>query len=102
MTNDNYPDNRLIFKRVLLNPEKHYISDTERKNVKQELQKYSPYKLEIMNYSGKNEDEFYLVSMDKNNEDITDTWHETLEDAIRQAQIQFNVHPDEWLDCIKK
>jgi hypothetical protein len=29
----------------------------------------------------------------------TDTWHESLEDAMHQADFEFGVQPDEWLDC---
>ncbi len=27
-----------------------------------------------------------------------DTWHETLEDALRQAQLSFGIDPSEWED----
>ena len=102
MTDYNYPDNRVVLKRVFLNPEKHYRIDVVRKNINRELQIYIPYKLEIMNYPDDNGNEFYLVSMDKNNEDITDTWHQTLQDAIKQAEYQFNIQPSEWIDCSDK
>jgi hypothetical protein len=27
---------------------------------------------------------------------IGDTWHETLDDALEQAQLSFGIHPSEW------
>lgn len=29
----------------------------------------------------------------------TDTWHLTLEDALHQAEWEFNVNPNEWVDA---
>lgn len=99
MTDYNYPGNRVIFKRVFLNPKKHYRTNKVRETINGEVQTYLPYKLEIMNYSGEYTDGFYLVSMDKDNEDINDTWHQTLLDAIKQAEYEFNVQPSDWMDC---
>ena len=28
----------------------------------------------------------------------TDTWHQTLEDALHQAEWEFGVHPTEWIE----
>jgi hypothetical protein len=28
----------------------------------------------------------------------TDTWHETLEDALHQAEWEFDVRPEEWIE----
>jgi len=39
---------------------------------------------------------FYLLYLDDNNAEMTDTWHETLEDAMAQAEWEFQVQPEEW------
>ena len=39
---------------------------------------------------------FYLMYCDAEGQEMTDTWHETLEKAFRQAQFEFGVTPAEW------
>lgn len=39
---------------------------------------------------------FYLLYLDESGEEITDTYHDTLENALDQATWEFNVEPDEW------
>lgn len=40
---------------------------------------------------------FFLVSESSNPHFVGgDTWHETLDDALQQAQFQFGVKPSEW------
>ena len=43
--------------------------------------------LAICQYEG--EDSFYLFGCDKNWETVTDTWHQTLEDAKEQAEFEY-------------
>ena len=40
---------------------------------------------------------FYLLYLDGDGNEQTDTWHETLEAAQHQAQFEFGVTPSEWL-----
>jgi hypothetical protein len=39
---------------------------------------------------------FFLYSLNEAGNALGDTWHETLADALRQAEYQFGVKPDRW------
>jgi hypothetical protein len=39
---------------------------------------------------------YYLLYLDDTGEEMTDTWHSSLDDAKRQAEFEFSVRPDEW------
>ena len=39
---------------------------------------------------------FYLLYLDGSGDEITDTWHESLEKALSQAKWEFNVEFEEW------
>ena len=39
---------------------------------------------------------YYLLYLDDQGNEITDTYHESLEDALAQAKWEFDVDPDEW------
>ena len=43
---------------------------------------------------------FYLLYMDANDEELTDTLHPSIEDAMEQARFEFNVEPDEWTTMV--
>jgi hypothetical protein len=51
--------------------------------------------LEIAHYPG--EDSCYLFHISSNGEG-TDTFHETLDEALDYAQVLYGVQPSEWLD----
>ncbi len=53
-----------------------------------------PVGLEIAWYPG--ETGYYLFYLDGSGDVQTDTWHQTLEDAMHQAEFEFRVKPDEW------
>ena len=42
---------------------------------------------------------YYLFYCDEQGNELTDTYHDTLEEAIEQARLEFNVRPDEWSDA---
>ncbi len=52
-----------------------------------------PHSLRIM--IAENGD-YYLIYLDERGSEQTDTWHESLESAIQQAEFEFGVKPDEW------
>ncbi|WP_035142598.1 hypothetical protein, partial [Campylobacter concisus] len=54
-----------------------------------------PFALSIVRYSD-NEEGYYLLYLDKFEEEQADTYHETLEDAFGQAEFEFGVKKDEW------
>lgn len=39
---------------------------------------------------------YLLLYLDETGEEITDTYHDSLEEALDQAKWEFNVKPDEW------
>ena len=57
-----------------------------------------PISLQIATYG--NAPGFYLFYLNGNNEIITDTWHETVEDAIEQAEWEFEIDRAKWIDII--
>ena len=53
-----------------------------------------PDELRIVQYHG--DSGFYLFYCDKSGEEVTDTYHDTMESAFKQAEWEFNVKPDAW------
>jgi hypothetical protein len=51
--------------------------------------------LAICQYEG--EDSFYLFGCDENWQSVTDTWHETLEDARHQAEFEYGGVSRTWI-----
>lgn len=64
---------------------KHYISGNEQNNFSN---------LAICQYT--NDQGFYLFYCDENWNNITDTWHESIEDAIEQAEFEFSGTTHQW------
>lgn len=65
---------------------KHYI-------LNEEMPK--PMELQIVQYDG--DTGFYLLYLDKEGEEMTDTYHDTIEAAFRQAEWEFNIKQEEWV-----
>ncbi|NLK66670.1 MAG: hypothetical protein GX282_04260 [Campylobacteraceae bacterium] len=53
-----------------------------------------PFALSIVQYDA--DDGFYLFYLNKFEEEQTDTYHETLEDAFSQAEFEFGVKKEDW------
>jgi hypothetical protein len=41
----------------------------------------------------------FLLYLDQDGNEVTDTWHQSLGDAMHQAEFEFSVQPDEWSDA---
>ncbi|NOK32984.1 hypothetical protein [Corallococcus exercitus] len=39
---------------------------------------------------------FYLFRLGANEQPLGDTWHQSLDEAMRQAKTEFSVGPDDW------
>lgn len=39
---------------------------------------------------------YYLLYIDDNGKELTDTYHDSLSEALRQAEWEFSVKPKEW------
>ena len=53
-----------------------------------------PAHLKIVRYSG--DPGYLLLYLDKDGNEMTDTYHETLEDALEQANWEFGIEAEEW------
>ena len=42
------------------------------------------------------EEGYYLLYCDAQGVDLTDTFHESVEDAMAQAELEFTVRPEDW------
>ena len=55
----------------------------------------TPTELRIVQYDG--DPGFLLLYLDADRQELTDTYHSTLEGAFAQAEFEFGVKPDDWL-----
>jgi hypothetical protein len=53
--------------------------------------------LAICQYAG--EDAFYLFGCDSEWQTVTDTWHQTLDDAKHQAEFEYDGVSKTWIDA---
>lgn len=58
-----------------------------------------PHELRIVRYEG--EPSVYLFCCGDDGVELTDTWHETVEGAMRQAALELRVRADEWEDLTR-
>lgn len=54
----------------------------------------SPHSLEIIQFE--HDTAYYLIYKDELDQELTDTYHETLESALKQAEWEFNVESRDW------
>jgi hypothetical protein len=93
MNSEAQPTMRTL-RRVTLGPHhhagltKHTIRDTDGE------QRFPPFvSLEIASYDG--EASCYLFHICGDGQ-VADTWHQTLDEALDQAEQEFGVRPEEW------
>ena len=53
-----------------------------------------PFALSIVQYDG--DSGFYLFYLDESGKEQTDTYHESIEDAFKQAEFEFGVKKEDW------
>ncbi len=88
-------------KRVLLGPQHltpgrtiHILHD------KDGSRPFSPFtSLEIAHYEGSNE--YYLLHICGDGQ-VADTWHQSIADALYQAESELGVHSHEWMDIAEE
>ena len=86
--------NYKILKKVILN-EKHIPTDkTTHYAFGETLNK--PFALQIVSF--KNVEGYYLLYLNSKGEEMTDTFHESLEKAIEQANWEFNIKKEDWVE----
>lgn len=90
----------VTLKRVSLGP--HHLRPGRTKHTirdRGEIREFAPFvALEIVAYP--NERSCYLFHISEAGE-IADTWHESIEDALYQAEYEFGVQQSEWTDATK-
>jgi hypothetical protein len=64
---------------------RHFLGDKELSN---------PTSLKIIKYP--DDPGYYLLYFDENDNELTDTYHDTLSGALEQAEWEFEIKPIEW------
>ena len=54
----------------------------------------APLLLSIVKYE--NDEGYYLLYLDSDGNELTDTYHASVEGAMAQAEFEFRVRPDQW------
>lgn len=55
-----------------------------------------PAELRIVKYDC--DSGYYLFYCDDSGSEMTDTYHDTVRQAMSQAELEFGIRPEEWLD----
>jgi ribosomal protein L7/L12 len=82
----------LILKRIVLSP--RHVDTGFTKHYAQGQLQATPHALEIVQYPGQSQ--VYLFNLDSHDDVQNDTFHESVDDAVMQASLEFLVSPDEW------
>ena len=82
----------VVVKRIVLEARHQPTGKTRHYHGKRELPPAAV--LKIGKYDG--EEGFYLFYFDADGHELTDTFHDTLEEALAQAEWEYGVEPDEW------
>ena len=53
-----------------------------------------PFELRILQFDG--DPGFYLIHFDESGTELTDTYHDTCQQAMEQAQFEFGVEEEDW------
>lgn len=53
-----------------------------------------PASLKIVQFDG--DPGYYLIYLNSSGDELTDTYHDTLEKAQKQAELEYDVKPEEW------
>ena len=83
----------VVLRRIVLKHRHQSTGNTRHYRDGRELP--APAALEIARYAG--DAGFYLFYLDAAGDEITDTYHESMEDAVSQAEWEFVVGEVEWL-----
>jgi hypothetical protein len=81
-----------IIRQVRLGPKHQATGKTRHLHGEKTLP--APAFLQVVQYS--EDPGFYLLYLDENRQELTDTYHESLDGALEQARWEFSVKPAEW------
>ena len=73
---------------------RHYRAHIEEEGVRKDEELPTPASVEIQPADGA----FFLLYLDGHGKCLTDTWHQTLEQAKAQARHEFSIGDDDWED----
>jgi hypothetical protein len=85
---------KYIFLKFIKLDKEHKSKDKTRHFVDGNYVNENISELRIMHFE--NSSGFYLLYYDNNGNELTDTYHDTVEDALKQAEFEFDVKPNEW------
>jgi hypothetical protein len=71
---------------------KHWLGKIEDGEVRKGAPIAGISSLEIVERNGS----FFLLRMNAEDECLTDSWHQTKQEAILQAEFEFDVRPEDW------
>jgi len=74
--------------------EGHYQSTGNTKQIVNGVLMGPAYGLAICKYE--DDDAYYLFGCDKSWQSVTDTWHESIEDAMKQGKFEYDVTKNNW------
>jgi hypothetical protein len=82
-----------LLRQVASNPSEHKPTGKTR-HFQGSRELPPPSELRIVRYEG--DAGYYLLYIDRNGEELTDTYHDSLEGAMEQAEWEFEVRADQW------
>jgi hypothetical protein len=85
-------DSNTILLRVRLGPSHRPTGATRHYLGNQEMS--TPSELQIVKYV--EDPGYYILYMDADGGELTDTYHDSLVLALQQAELEFQIKPDEW------
>lgn len=83
-------DKATIVKEIVLAP--HHTATSKTRHYRDGVRIGSPVGLIIVRFS----DGYNLIHLDGQGGEMTDTFHESIADAIDQAAFEFSIEPKEW------
>lgn len=84
--------NYLILQEIVLSAQNQPTGNTKHFKGQEELP--TPHSLKIVRYP--DDLGYYLLYFDEQGNELTDTYHEQLEDAVSQAEWEFSVSAEQW------
>jgi hypothetical protein len=88
---------RRILKEIQLDPERHAPRGNTLHYMGSDLYEGGFSGLRIAQYE--NDDAYFLLYLTPDGNELTESWHQTLNDALNQAEDEFFVQRHEWLDA---
>lgn len=82
----------IVLRKVILKAKHAPTGKTRHFHGSEELPQ--PVMLKVVKYI--DDEGYYLFYCDASGEEFTDTYHESIEEALAQAEWEFGVKPDEW------